>query len=385
MKKTIAVFFGGRSTEHDISIITALSSVIKPLELTKKYIVVPVYITKDGQWFSDEKLKDIRLFRGQAIDDFCAKAKPVAVVFDGGMILRKSGLRNKDIRVDIAFPAMHGPYGEDGSLMGLLRMAGIPFVGSDMPASVIAMDKVLAKQVAQANDIPTSKFVFFSKAEFDGSRDVIIKKVISNLTFPQFVKPAHLGSSIGITKVNNTDELSNAIEVATYYDDKIIVEEAVENLVEVTVPIMGNDSLRPSLVEMRLAHGDDFFDFDTKYMNGGKKSGGSKQTGAQGYSELPAKLPDSLYQASLDIAQKVYRVVGCEGISRVDLLIDTKSETVYFNEINPLPGSLYAHNWRASGVSSIELVSRLVELAEERFARNKKIETTFSSNFLGQF
>jgi len=170
MKKTIAVFFGGRSTEHDISIITALSSVIKPLELTKKYIVVPVYITKDGQWFSDEKLKDIRLFRGQAIDDFCAKAKPVAVVFDGGMILRKSGLRNKDIRVDIAFPAMHGPYGEDGSLMGLLRMAGIPFVGSDMPASVIAMDKVLAKQAAQANDIPTSKFVFFSKAEFDGGR-----------------------------------------------------------------------------------------------------------------------------------------------------------------------------------------------------------------------
>ncbi len=385
MKKTIAVFFGGRSTEHDISIITALSSVIKPLELTKKYTVIPVYIAKDGRWFSDEKLKDIGLFRGQAIDDFCAKTKPLAVVFDGGMVLRKSGLKNKDIRVDIAFPAMHGPYGEDGSLMGLLRMAGISFVGSDMPASVIAMDKVLAKQVAQSNGIPTSKFVFFSKAEFDRDRYEVVNKVTSSLTFPQFVKPAHLGSSIGITKVNNGDELLNAIEVAAYYDDKIIVEEAVRNLVEVTVPIMGNETLRPALVERPLLGGDDFFDFDTKYLNGGKKTGGAKQTGAQGYSELPAKLPEELYGAALAIAQKVYRVVGCEGISRVDLLIDMKAGTVYFNEINPLPGSLYAHNWRASGVSSVDLVNRLVELAEERFERTHKFETTFSSNFLSQF
>lgn len=385
MNKTVAVFFGGRSTEHDISVITALSSVIKPLELTKKYNVIPVYIAKDGKWFSDDKLKDISIFSGGAIDEFCAKSKPLAVVFDGGMTFRKSGLRNKDIRIDIAFPAMHGPYGEDGSLMGLLRMAGIPFVGSDMAASVVAMDKVLTKQVVQANDIPTSKFVFFSKAEFEADRDKIIKRVINDLKFPQFVKPSHLGSSIGITKVNNKDELVNAIEVAAFYDEKIIVEEAVENLIEVTVPIMGNETLTPALVEKPLSHGDDFFDFNTKYMSGGKKKSGAKQTGAQGYSELPAKLPNGLYEASLDIAQKVYRATGCEGISRIDLLIDSKSGIVYFNEINPLPGSLYAHNWRASGISSIELVSRLVDLAEERFARNQKLETTFSSSFLKQF
>jgi D-alanine-D-alanine ligase len=385
MNKTIAVFFGGQSTEHDISIITALSSVIKPLELTKKFTVVPVYIAKDGSWFSDEKLKNIALYRGKAIDDFCKKSKPVSVVFDGGMVLRKAGLGAKDIRVDVAFPAMHGLNGEDGSLMGLLRMAGIPFVGSDMAASVIAMDKVLTKQVAQANDVPTSKFVFFSKVQFEAGRDVITKKITDRLSFPQFVKPAHLGSSIGITKVTNVDELRNAIEVAAYYDDKIIVEEAVSNLVEVTVPIMGNDKLQPGLVERPLSHGDDFFDFDTKYMSGGKKAGGSKQTGAQGYSELPAQLSQKLYGASLAVAQKIYSAVGCEGIARVDLLIDTKSEVVYFNEINPLPGSLYAHNWRAAGISSIELVSRLVELAQERFAKTQKIETTFSSNFLSQF
>ena len=383
--KYIAVFFGGRSTEHDISIISALSSVIKPLELTKKYNVVPVYITKDGKWFSDEKFKDINTFSGGGIDDLCAKLKPLAVVFDGGMIIKKSGFNSKDIRIDIAFPVMHGPYGEDGSLMGLFRMAGIPFVGSDMEASVVAMDKVLTKQVAEANNIPTPKFVFFTKIEFMADPKLIIKKVTKDLSFPQFVKPAHLGSSIGITKVKNIDELLNAIEVAAYYDDKIIVEESVQDLIEVTVPIMGNDILVPASVERPLAQSEEFFDFDTKYLHGGKKTGGAKQSGSQGYSEIPAKIPKNLYDDSIDIAKKVYTAVGCEGISRVDLLIDSKSGIVYFNEVNPLPGSLYAHNWRASGISSIDLVTRLVEYAQERFDCDKKIETTFSSNFLKQF
>jgi D-alanine-D-alanine ligase len=389
MNKTIAVFFGGKSTEHDISIITAISAVIKPLELTKKYNVVPVYIAKDGKWYSDDKLKDVSLFRSNAIDEFCAKSKPISVIFDGGMVIRKSGLKNTDIRIDIAFPAMHGTYGEDGSLMGLLRMAGIPFVGSDMQASVISMDKILSKQVAQANNIPTSKFVFFSKAEFKTDRDLILKKIMNDLQFPLFVKPPHLGSSIGIAKVNNADELANAIEVATYYDNRVIVEEAVNNLIEVTVPIIGNEVLTTAFVERPLSLNDEFFDFETKYINGGKKGGGkksgSKSTGSQGYSELPAKISDDLYKASIDTAIKTYKAVGCEGISRIDLLIDSKAKVVYFNEINPLPGSLYAHNWRASGISAIELVDRLVELAEERFEHTKQFETTFSSSFLKQF
>lgn len=384
MKKTIAVFFGGRSPEHDISIITALSSIIKPLELTKKYNVVPVYITKDGKWFSDDKLKDIKLYRGQGIDEFIIRSKPISVVFDGGMILRKSGLKNKDTRIDIAFPSMHGAYGEDGSLMGLLRLAGIPFVGLDMQASVLAMDKILSKQIALANNITTPKFVFFSKAEFEADNEAIIKKITDNLKFPQFVKPPHLGSSIGITKVNNNTELINAIELAAYYDDRILVEEGIDNLIEITVPVMGNETLQTALPERPLLKDDKFFDFDTKYIGAGKKGGGKKM-GAQGYSELPAKISRDLYEGSIDMAKKVYHAIGCEGISRIDILIDANSKIIYFNEINPLPGDLYIHNWRASGVSSIDLVSRLVELAEERFERNKKIETTFASNFLKQF
>ncbi|TAL14243.1 D-alanine--D-alanine ligase [Patescibacteria group bacterium] len=378
MKKTVAVFFGGRSTEHDISIITALSSIIKPLELTKEYNIVPIYITKTGKWVSDANLTDIKIYRSGKINDLAAKSKPLSVSFDGGFAINKK-------RIDIAFPAMHGPYGEDGSLMGLLRMAGIPFVGSDMDASVIAMDKVLAKQVAQANNIPTSAFYAFSKLQFTDSPSATIKAITSKLKYPIFVKPAHLGSSIGITKVKNNDELSNAIEVAAYYDNKIIVEEAVENLIEVTVPIIGNDILTPALVERPLSKDDGVFDFDTKYINGGGKKGGAKTTGAQGYSELPAKLPGDLYKKSLAVAEATYRAIGAGGIARVDLLIDSKSSTVYFNEINPLPGSLYNHNWRASGISSIELVRKLIAFAEQRFAQQQKQETTFDSNFLQQF
>jgi len=378
MKKTVAVFFGGRSTEHDISIITAISSVIKPLELTKKYVIVPIYITKTGKWIYDRSLTDIKTFQSGKINNLAAKAKPLSVTFDGGFAIDKK-------RIDIAFPAMHGPYGEDGSLMGLLRMAGIPFVGSDMDASVIAMDKVLTKQVVAANNIPTSRFYAFSKKDFVDDSLNVLQSIEKGLHYPLFVKPSHLGSSIGITKVHDHDELNNAIEVAAYYDNKIIVEEAVANLIEVTVPIIGNDVLIPALVERPLSKGDGVFDFDTKYINGGGKKSGGKQSGAQGYSELPAKLPDSLYEKSLAIAEASYRAIGACGIARIDLLIDSKSGIVYLNEINPLPGSLYSHNWRASGISSIDLVTKLIDFAEQRFADQQKNETTFKSSFLQQF
>lgn len=382
MVKTIAVLFGGKSTEHDISIITALSAVIKPLELSKKFNIVPVYIAKDGRWFTDDKLKNISMYRSGEIEKFMKKIKPASVLFDKGLVIQKNGPVRKNIRIDIAFPAMHGVYGEDGSLMGLFRMAGIPFVGSDMTASAISMDKVLSKQIAEVNNIPVAKYVCFKRNEL---QDQIFPIVNKNLKYPMFVKPAHLGSSIGISRAKNDRELRNAIEVAFYYDDKILVEEAVENLIEVTVPIIGNDDLRPAFVEKALFKGEDFFDFSTKYMNNGKKSGGKKQSGSQGYSELPAKLPGDLYEVSIETAKKVYQAIGCEGISRIDLLIDSKTKKVYFNEVNPLPGSLYAHNWRAAGLSSVDLVEKLIDLAEERFEKSRKLETIFDSNFLKQF
>jgi D-alanine-D-alanine ligase len=385
-KQVIAVFFGGKSTEHDVSIVTAIASVISPLRTSDKYQVEPVYIARDGAWYWGEALGDIALYASGKIDEYIASHEPSTVSFDGGLTLvRTSKLgRTHRLHIDVAFPAMHGTNGEDGSLMGLLRMAGVPYVGCDMEASVVAMDKVLSKQVADASKIATSKYEFFSAATFAEKPDEVVAKIEGSLKYPLFVKPAHLGSSIGISRVTDVASLQNALEVAAHYDDKIIVEEAILNLIEVTVPILGNDELEIALVERPLEYDGEFFDFDTKYMNGGKKKGG-KKSGAQGYSELPAKLPGALYDECVATAKAVYRTIGCEGTARIDLLIDSKTNKVYFNEINPLPGSLYLHNWRAAGKSPLQLVERLIELASERTTKQSIRTTAFSTNFLKQF
>jgi D-alanine-D-alanine ligase len=239
--------------------------------------------------------------------------------------------------------------------------------------------------VAVSNKILTSEFVFTTRFAFADNPQLPVDMAESRLSYPLFVKPAHLGSSIGITRVSNRTELMNAIEVAAYYDEKIIIEEAVANLIEVTVPIIGNDTPRAALVERPLSNSSEFFDFETKYIRSGGKKSGSKQSGAQGYSELPAILPNGLYDKSVATALEVYRALSLTGMARIDLLIDEKTKKVYFNEVNPLPGSLYAHNWRAAGVSTIHLVQELIDLAEERSAQRAAVDTTFSSSFLQQF
>lgn len=389
--KTIAVIFGSRSAEHDISIVTALSAIIKPLEATKLYKVEAIYIAKDGSWYWDEKLKDIKLYQSGDIDDFMRKAPKVQLQLDNGLTLVKSSQfagRKAYKKIDVVFPATHGTHGEDGELMGLLEMANVPYVGCDVPSSAIAMDKVLSKLIVNAHGISTPKMQFFTADNYSKHMSDWNQRIKKDLKLPLFVKPARLGSSIGITKVDNEKELANAIEVALHYDDKVVVEEAVHNLIEVTVPIAGNgDALTPASVERPLSKEDGVFDFDSKYLNqgkGGKKMGGGK-AGAQGYSQVPADISKELYDKSLQIAQEVYLAVGCQGIARIDLLIDSKTKKVYFNEINPLPGSLYNHNWRASGVSNVDLVTRLVELAESRWREKQQLTTTFSTNFLRQF
>jgi len=389
--KTVAVIFGGRSTEHDISVITALASVIKPLILSKKYEVLPIYITKHGTWYADVRLGEIELFSQGTIQSLLAKLSPIQLDINGhfSVVWPGGGLRSaKQRKIDIVFPAMHGMFGEDGDLMGLLEMACVPYVGCNVPSSVVAMDKVLAKQVTAADGIASTPWQWCTGREAVGQVDSVVANATAQLSWPIFVKPAHLGSSIGITRVANELELRNALEVAAHYDDKIIIEQGVANLIEVTLPIMGNETLTPALLEQPLTSSEDFFDFETKYMHGGKKGGKNgtgKTTGAQGYSNLPAKLPDHLYKKAEQLGLAVYRSLGCTGTARVDMLIDSETEEVYFNEVNPLPGDLYRHNWRQAGVSGVELVDKLISLAEERFATTNAKTTTFSTSFLKQF
>ena len=384
--KTVAVIFGGRSTEHDVSIITAIASVIKPLELTKQYKVEAVYIAKDGSWYWDDKLKDIELYRSGEIEDFMHRAPKVHLLFDNGLTLVKSSQfagRKMYRKIDVVFPAMHGTHGEDGELMGLLEMANVPYVGCGVAASAVAMDKVLAKQVTGSAGIPSTPWVWFYSSQLAKPKEVLDS--IKNLKYPLFVKPAHLGSSIGITRVEKEGELMNALEVAAHYDDRVIVEQGVGDLVEVTLPIIGNEEPIPAKLERPLTKPEDFFDFDTKYLQGGKKGKGGAKAGAQGYSEIPAKLPKDLYKKAEETALNVYRVLGCSGIARVDLLIDFKAGEVYFNEVNPLPGGLYAHNWRLAGISNVDLVTRLIYYGEQRWQARQKITTSFTTSYLKQF
>lgn len=388
--KTIAVIFGGRSTEHDVSIITALASVIKPLELTKKFQVEPIYISKEGSWYWDQRLKDIAMYQSGEIENLMRKAPKVHLLFDDGLTLVKSSQfagRKMYKKIDVVFPAMHGTHGEDGELMGLLQMAHVPFVGCDMASSVIAMDKVLAKQITESSGIESTPWMWFYSSQLSRDHSSIVKQ-IEKLKYPLFVKPAHLGSSIGITKVDSKDQLNNALEVAAHYDDKVIVEQGVQNLIEVTLPIIGNETLRPALLEQPMVHAEDFFDFETKYMQGGKKGkGGAKggKQGAQGYSRIPADLPEDLYKKAEKVGLDSYRAIGCSGIARIDMLIDGATKKVLFNEVNPLPGSLYSHNWNQAGLSNVELVSELVRLAEEKHATKQKISTAFATSYLRQF
>jgi D-alanine-D-alanine ligase len=387
-KPTIAVIFGSRSTEHDISVLTAIASVIKPLELTKKYKVLPVYIAKSGNWYAGKQFADVRLFQSGTLQDVLTKSTPVSLLFKDGLTLVEAGRlgRGETHKIDVVFPALHGTHGEDGEVMAICELANVPYVGCDVEASVLAMDKVVAKQVAMANGITTASFVAFSKVDYENDPANWQNHINAKLRYPVFVKPAHLGSSIGITRVTDKKDIANAIEVALHYDTKALVEEGVENLIEVTLPIMGNDELTPALLEEPMLKSEDFFDFETKYMQGGKKGKGtSDKHGAQGYSRIPAELPKGLYEVAEATGLSVYRALGCSGMARVDMLVDSKARQVYFNEVNPLPGSLYAHNFAKAGISNVNLVTRLVNLARERFNKKQAVTTSFSTNYLQQF
>lgn len=386
MKQTIGVFFGGQSTEHDISIVTAISSVVKPLRASGAYDVAPIYIAKSGRWYSDKQLERIETYQTSKIDDFIKKAKPARLLMDDGLTVElPRGVGRKKMRLDAAFPALHGTKGEDGALMGLLEMANIPYVGCNLPASTVAMDKALAKTVVADSGVSITPFVTLTRHEHEQSepRKDIMKR-IKALKKPLFVKPVHLGSSIAVARVETVSEIEQAIEVALHYDDKVIVEEAVHNLIEVTVPIIGNQRLTIGHVERPLLGEADTFDFETKYLKHGASKGKAASKGVHGYSELPAKLDKGLYQKAEAAAEAAYRAVGCGGIARIDLLIDEKTKTVYFNEINPMPGSLYRHNWAQKGISAVDLVERLIGFAFERHEDDAKQNRVFQSNFLAQ-
>ncbi|HSX48310.1 MAG TPA: D-alanine--D-alanine ligase family protein [Candidatus Nanoarchaeia archaeon] len=377
--KTVAVVFGGRSVEHDISIITG-QFIIAALEAAG-HQPLPLYIARDGHWYSDASLAKIKAFKDPDFDQKLAKLKPINLSLGQGLVVATPGLRSKETKVDVVFPAMHGTYGEDGSLMGLLRLANVPFVGCDLEASVIAMDKVLTKQVTQAVGLMTVPYVWFTAEDWSKS-EKRVRSEIETLKLPVFIKPAHLGSTIGISRVDKPEQLEQAIEVALHYDNKVIVEQGVTDLLEVNCAVLGNEKIQTSELEQPVAKAG-LLSFDDKYMSGAKSDGGA-YTGGTGGSVIPAPVEDEIQIKVKEMAVSAFKAIGGTGTSRLDFLIDKGTRDIYLNEINPLPGTLQQHLWKASGVSNVELVSRLVELAEQAHAERSRHSATFTSSVLNQ-
>jgi D-alanine-D-alanine ligase len=381
MNKNIGVFFGSGSTEHDISIITAqlIIAGLKGLG----YPVTPVYITKAGKWMIGEELGNLKMFTDPTLTPSLSHRERGKWFLDmensnGKMVFKKKGFRGEVVTIDIAFPALHGAYGEDGTIQGMFEMLGVPYVGCGVPASAIAMDKALTKIVMKDAGVPTTKFINFVKSDWDANRGAIIDQ-IKTMSWPVFVKPVHLGSSIGIGKVKAGDikDLENKIEVALHYDDKVLVEEGVENLMDVTCCVIGNNEPRASLLQ-ESTFNNDLFNFDDKYIS----DGGSQTGKATNNLIIPARLDEATTLAIQNSAKKVYKALGCFGIARVDFLYNKQTKEFFANEVNPLPGTLYHHLWKASGLELDELLKELIRLAEEKSEQKKEITFTFESSVL---
>ncbi|MFA7243955.1 MAG: D-alanine--D-alanine ligase family protein [Patescibacteria group bacterium] len=376
--KTIGVFFGSRSTEHDVSIITGQLIISGLCGLG--YDVVPVYITRDGEWMIDESLGKLASFTDPKVR-IEEKTSFKQYLLDlqnsrGKMVFKKKGIVGKSITIDLAFPAFHGAYGEDGTIQGLFEMLDVPYVGCDVASSAISMDKALTKQLCEVNGIPTTKYGVFRKKDWDSNKKFIVDR-IQKMKWPVFVKPVHLGSSIGIAKVKDEKDLENKIEVALYYDDKVLVEEGVDNLMDVTCCIIGNDDLTASELQESVFQAE-LFDFEEKYL----KDGGAQLGKAESGLVIPARLDRGMTKKIQEMAKKVYTSVGCCGIARVDFLLDKKTNEVFANEINPLPGTVYHHLWEKSGVPLHDLLSKLIKFAEEKHAAKKDFTHTFKSALL---
>jgi D-alanine-D-alanine ligase len=377
MKKTIGVFFGSRNPEHDVSIITGqlIISGLKKLD----YTVVAIYLDKQGKWYLGEKFGHLVQFTDpkSSFHDTDAEWYLDLQESQGKFVFKKKGFGGIKQVVDIAFPAFHGQNGEDGTFQGLCELLNIPYVGCDVASSAVTMDKVLTKLLYKAEHIPTTEFIYFTKNEWAADKKEIMQNIINTLHLPVIVKPARLGSSIGITKAKTEKDLEFAIEVALHYDEKVIVEVCITNLMDVTCAVIGNSAPLASLLQESV-FADDLFSYEDKYLEGG----GAQLGNAKNSIVIPARLDEATTKFIQTTAVQAYKLIGCSGIARVDFLYDTKTKKIYANEVNTLPGTIYHHLWKASGVELSELLIKLIGYAEERYAQKKEYIHIFKSDLL---
>ena len=363
-KLRVAILFGGKSAEHEISIISA-KNIFDAID-KKKYEVVLIGIDKKGRWYLNDDARLLQQVKTPTPIKFNRESNALALV-PGNKTkqwIYLSGHR-KQKPVDVVFPVLHGTFGEDGTVQGLLKLADIPFVGAGVLGSAVGMDKDAMKRLLRDAGIPIAKFLVFDGA---GQEQIDFAAVTRELGLPLFVKPANLGSSVGISKAKSEAEFRNAVKDAFRYDRKILVEEAIQGR-EIECSVLGNERPIASLPgEIVTRH--EFYSYEAKYLD---------ENGAR--LEIPAKLPPRVAEEIQQAAIKTFKALCCEGMARVDFFLRDEREVIV-NEINTIPGftkiSMYPKLWEASGISYTELIDRLIQLALERFQREKKLKTTFS-------
>ena len=381
---SVGVVFGGRSVEHDVSIVTAHQVMAIARE---RHDVVPIYVARDGRWFSSPALDDLDVYKKGRHEE---AGEEVVLALDGSGLQAPGGRLKgpRRIPLDVVIPAIHGTYGEDGTLQGLLEMAGIPYAGSGVLASAIGMNKVEMKTVFAAAGLPVVPHEVVAVAELDASEDAVLDRIEASIGYPAFVKPSRLGSSVGIGKAPDRAALSSALDVARRYDDRILVERAMEGCIEVNCSVLGGPGLAPraSVCEQPVSWRE-FLSFEDKYMRGGGKGGGSG--GAKGEAgmasqdrRIPAPISDELTKQVQDNALRAFAAVGAAGGARIDSFVDEETGDTWVMEINTVPGSFAFYLWEASGLSFPDLVSSLVDTARARHAAQGKLMFSFESGLL---
>ncbi|MCC6174737.1 MAG: D-alanine--D-alanine ligase [Chloroflexi bacterium] len=393
-KLRVAVLFGSRSVEHEVSIISAIQAMdaMDP----RRYEPLPIFITKEGRWYSGPDLRRIDAYKD--IPALLARCRPVYLrpePFGGRLFLEESGplgsRRTRATEIDVAFPVIHGTHGEDGTIQGLFELANIPYVGAGVVGSAVGMDKILMKAAFHAQELPTVSYVWFTRRRWSTDREGVLDEVERTLRYPLFVKPANLGSSIGITKAKDRATLAEALDVASHYDRRLLVEESFEGAIEVNCAVLGNDEPQASVCEQPIRW-TDILSYEDKYLRGGgakgTKSGASDDAG-EGMASLdrriPAPIPPDLTAEVQRLAVEAFRAVDGAGLARIDFLVDPVSGTICVNEINTLPGSLSFYLWEPSGVPFPALLDRLIELALERHRERQQTTFSFDSALLHRF
>ncbi|MBO5514155.1 MAG: D-alanine--D-alanine ligase [Mogibacterium sp.] len=389
MKTKVAVLFGGKSVEHEVSVISGIQAIMAMDK--EKYEIIPVYLTKENDMYIGPDIGDIAAYKD--IKGLLARSNRVVAVREGGRVRlvqypHKTFGGMKPVDVDIAFPIVHGTNVEDGALQGFIKTLGIPFVGCDVMSSAVCMDKYVSKAVLKDAGVPVldaKVYTLADYAELEGMMDDV-EKVFG---YPVIVKPINLGSSVGIGVAADRGELMEAFDDAFAYASRVLVEHAISKLREINCSVLGDENEAMASECEEPISSDRILSYEDKYVNGGggKKTGakgsGSKGAGMANLSRIiPAELSPEKREEIRDLAVKSFKALGCNGVARIDFMIDEETGKLYFNEINSIPGSLAFYLWEPVGVPYSELLDRMIELALKRARIEDSLTFTFDTNIL---